>query len=119
MDCRSFPVQAAGRTRASGILCSVPASLRLEFVVSLAVLEGSPSVLSLFRDDPFHGKPPSMVRTVISQYWFTDIDTKRRTGEWWRRQDIGPFTVMVMRGQDGSAILGPAPDAGFAPAPDR
>ena len=83
------------------------------------LLEGSPSVLSLFRADPFHGKPPSMVRTVISQYWFTDLDTKRRTGEWWRRQEIGPFTVMVLRGQDGAAIIGPPPDAGVTLQPDR
>jgi lipase maturation factor 1 len=62
------------------------------------LLEGSPSVLKLFRSDPFHGKPPSIVRTVMYQYWFTDLQTKRRTGAWWRRQELGPFSPMVSAG---------------------
>jgi hypothetical protein len=61
------------------------------------LLEASPSVLELFRSDPFHGKQPSMVRTVLWQYWFTDIATKRKTGAWWRRQELGPFSPMVTR----------------------
>jgi lipase maturation factor 1 len=73
------------------------------------MLEGSPSVLDLFRSDPFKGKPPSMVRTVLWQYWFTDLETKRRTGAWWRRQLLGPFTGMVMRDADGNVVLSPAP----------
>jgi hypothetical protein len=56
---------------------------------------GSPSVLRLFRNDPFDGKPPALVRTVRWQYWFTDLETKRRTGAWWRRTEIGPFTGVV------------------------
>ncbi len=59
------------------------------------LLEGSPSVLKLFRSDPFHRKPPSMVRTVLYKYWFTDLQTKRKTGAWWRRQELGPFSPMV------------------------
>ena len=68
------------------------------------LLEGSPSVLGLFRADPFHGKQPSMVRTVLWQYWFTDLDTKRKTGAWWRRQELGPFSPGVTRAKDGSTI---------------
>ena len=29
--------------------------------------------------------PPRYVRAVLWQYWFTAIDEKRRTGNWWRR----------------------------------
>ena len=58
----------------------------------LRLVEGSPSVLRLFRADPFGGKPPPLVRTVLWQYWFTDPATKRATGAWWRRELIGPFT---------------------------
>ena len=71
------------------------------------LLEGSPSVLSLFRDDPFKGKPPAMVRTVLSQYWFTDLKTKRKSGAWWRRQEIGPFSPSVTRGNDGLPEVNP------------
>jgi lipase maturation factor len=61
------------------------------------LIEGSPSVLRLFRRDPFDGKPPALVRTVRYQYWFTNLATKRRTGAWWRRTDLGPFTGVVGR----------------------
>ena len=59
------------------------------------LLEGSPPVLRLFRRDPFHGKPPAVVRTVLYQYWVTDLATKRTTGAWWRRTELGPFTGVV------------------------
>ncbi|MFN2637755.1 MAG: lipase maturation factor family protein [Gemmatimonadaceae bacterium] len=73
------------------------------------LLEGSPSVLKLFRGDPFGGKPPSMVRTVVWQYWFTDLDTKKKTGAWWRRQELGPFSGTVVRGADGSPVFDLSP----------
>jgi lipase maturation factor 1 len=69
------------------------------------LLESSPSVLGLFRADPFHGKQPAMVRTVLWQYWFTDPDTRRKTGAWWRRKELGPFSPMVTRTRDGNAVL--------------
>jgi hypothetical protein len=69
------------------------------------LVEGSPSVLKLFKADPFRGKPPSMVRTVLWQYWFTDLETKRKTGAWWRRQDLGPFSGTVTRSLDGRTVF--------------
>ena len=69
------------------------------------LLEGSSSVLGLFRADPFRGKQPAMVRAVLWQYWFTDLDAKRTTGAWWRRKELGPFSPVVTRGKDGNAVL--------------
>ncbi|HEX4683513.1 MAG TPA: lipase maturation factor family protein [Gemmatimonadaceae bacterium] len=69
------------------------------------LVEGSPSVLRLFRRDPFGGHPPSAVRTVLWQYWFTDWATKRRTGAWWRRQELGPFAGTVSRDSAGRMVL--------------
>ena len=66
------------------------------------LIEGSPAVLGLFRRDPFRGRPPAMVRTVVWQYWFTDMATKRRTGMWWRRRELGPFTGTLRRAPDGT-----------------
>jgi hypothetical protein len=60
-------------------------------VAAEKLLENSPSVLSLFAKNPFEGAPPARVRTVESQYWFTDRETKRTTGRWWRRDDIGLY----------------------------
>ena len=59
------------------------------------LLEGSPAVLRLFRRDPFHGKPPAVVRTVLYQYQFTDLATKRKSGAWWTRRELGQFTGVV------------------------
>jgi hypothetical protein len=78
-------------------------------LVEERLLEGSKSVLGLFRSDPFKGKPPSMIRTVLWQYWFTDVDTKRKTGAWWRRQELGPFSPIAIRGASGSIELNPVP----------
>ena len=61
------------------------------------LLENSPSVLRLFRGNPFATGPPALVRTVRWQYWFTDLATKRRTGAWWRRRELGAFTGVVGR----------------------
>lgn len=55
------------------------------------LLEGSPDVLRLFRSDPFHGKPPRFVRTVLWEYWFTTPAEKRRTGAWWVREEKGEY----------------------------
>ncbi len=55
------------------------------------LVQGEPSVLALFRDDPFHGTPPRHVRAMVYQYWMTDLKTKRATGRWWRRDEIAPF----------------------------
>jgi lipase maturation factor 1 len=69
------------------------------------LIEGSPEVLALFRRDPFGGKPPNQVRTVLWQYWFTDWTTKRATGAWWRRKELGPFSGVLTRTADGRFIL--------------
>ena len=65
----------------------------------------SPAVLALFRDVPFPDGPPTQVRTVLRQYWFTDPATKRRTGAWWRREEIGPFTGTLERTPEGGYAL--------------
>jgi hypothetical protein len=59
------------------------------------ILSGSPDVLALFRYDPFKGKTPRAVRTVLYQYWFTESATRRRTGAWWRREQLGEFAPTV------------------------
>ena len=69
------------------------------------LIEGSPSVLHLFRRDPFSGHAPGRVRAVLWQYWFTDRDTKRRTGAWWRRTELGLFSGVLSRRPDGGFVL--------------
>ena len=57
-------------------------------------------MLALFAGDPFDGRSPRAVRTVLWQYWFTDRATKRRTGAWWRRSLLGPFAPPVEAPRD-------------------
>ncbi len=49
------------------------------------LLTSDADVLALFRSNPFPQAPPRFVRAVLWQYWFTSLDEKRRTGNWWRR----------------------------------
>jgi lipase maturation factor 1 len=72
------------------------------------LVKGSPTVLQLFRRDPFNGKPPAQVRTVLWQYWFTDWRTWRKTGAWWRREELGVFSGIVQRDSTGDVAFYPA-----------
>jgi hypothetical protein len=66
------------------------------------LLKGEPDVLNLFAGNPFAGGPqPMAVRAVIYQYWFTDEQTKRETGNWWRRELLGAYAPALERQPDG------------------
>lgn len=56
------------------------------------LLQGSPEVLKLLRDNPFPNKPPQYIRAVAYDYVFSDYDTKRKTGHWWKRQFVGKYS---------------------------
>ena len=64
------------------------------------LLEGSPPVLALFRTVPFPDAPPKQIRVKIYRYRFTDPATKRTSGRWWKRQELGvsaPLTLGDLR----------------------
>jgi hypothetical protein len=65
------------------------------------LLENDPDVLALFRENPFGQAPPRYVRAVLWQYWFTSMDEKRRTGNWWRRNLLGLYAPVLTRRPDG------------------
>jgi hypothetical protein len=65
------------------------------------LLENDGDVLALFRDNPFEQTPPRFVRAVLWQYWFTSLDEKRSTGNWWRRQFLGLYAPELTRAEDG------------------
>jgi hypothetical protein len=73
------------------------------------LLQGSPTVLALFAGNPFPGAPPTQVRTVLWQYWFTDAATKRRTGRWWERRELGTYSGVLSLTPDGRPVLSDAP----------
>ncbi len=65
------------------------------------LLENDPAVISLFRSNPFAQAPPRYVRAMLWQYWFTSMDEKRRTGNWWRRELVGLYAPVLTRAADG------------------
>jgi hypothetical protein len=70
-----------------------------EWVRSAAerLVDGSPSVLALFREDPFHGAPPKQVRAVRWQYWYTTPAEKKATGNYWKRELRGIYVQPLGR----------------------
>ena len=65
------------------------------------LLEGDQDVLALFRDNPFAKAPPKYVRAVLWQYWFTTLDEKRLSGDWWRRTLLGLNAPVLTRAPNG------------------
>jgi hypothetical protein len=65
------------------------------------LLENDADVLTLFQANPFTQAPPRYVRAVLWQYWFTSMDEKRRTGNWWKRELLGLYAPELMRQPDG------------------
>ena len=65
------------------------------------LLLGDNDVLALFRGNPFPQLPPRYVRAVLWQYWFTSMDEKRSTGDWWRRESLGLYAPELTMTADG------------------
>jgi hypothetical protein len=74
------------------------------------LLENDQDVLNLFRGNPFAQAPPRYVRAVLWQYWFTSMDEKRRTGNWWRRNLMGLYAPALTRQPDGKFAVVQWPD---------
>ena len=74
------------------------------------LLSNEPDVLALFKSNPFPKAPPRYVRAVLWQYWFTSIDEKRRTGNWWRRQLLGLYAPEITSTGEGKFAIVQWPD---------
>jgi hypothetical protein len=80
------------------------------------LLENNADVLGFFRSNPFHDAPPAEVRAVVWQYWFTDRETKKSTGAWWRREFLGLYAPALARIPGGKIAVTEWP-AGAVPPP--
>jgi len=65
------------------------------------LLENNRDVLALFRSNPFPQSPPRYLRAVLWQYWFTSMQEKRSTGNWWRREFLGIYAPVLTPAGDG------------------
>jgi hypothetical protein len=61
------------------------------------LLQGEPAVVRLLRSNPFPASPPRYVRALLYDYHFTDRQTRRRTGAWWRRNRVGLYCPVLSR----------------------
>jgi predicted DCC family thiol-disulfide oxidoreductase YuxK len=59
------------------------------------LLQGSPEVLALMDHNPFPNKPPVFIRARLYDYHFTNIDERRATGAWWKREPAGDYLPPV------------------------
>jgi hypothetical protein len=79
----------------------------IKFCVRL--LQGSPQVLDLMQGNPFPQAPPKYIRAVLYDYHFTDPATRKKTGEWWRREPLGIYLPVISLPTDpGGPNGGPA-----------
>jgi lipase maturation factor 1 len=74
------------------------------------LLANDPDVLTLFAGNPFPGSPPLQVRAVLWQYWFTSIEQKHATGNWWRRTLLGVYAPVLERDPQGGVTIVTMPD---------
>ncbi len=74
------------------------------------LLVNDKDVLALFKANPFEKEPPHQVRAVLWQYWFTSMEEKRRTGNWWRRQFLGVYAPVLASTSGGKPTVVAYPD---------
>jgi predicted DCC family thiol-disulfide oxidoreductase YuxK len=61
----------------------------------LKLLEGSPQVTALLARNPFGDHPPRFVRAQLYDYRMTDLETRRKTGVWWKRKLLGDYVPAI------------------------
>ena len=65
------------------------------FLVRL--MEVEEQVLALLERNPFPERPPRFLRAILYRYRFTDAESRARTGAWWQRERIGPYSPVLAR----------------------
>ncbi|MBJ6726239.1 lipase maturation factor family protein [Geomesophilobacter sediminis] len=61
------------------------------------LLEGSPTVLGLFRNNPFPEQPPKYLRLVVWRYRFTTSQERKETGNWWDRTLVARYRPITFK----------------------
>jgi hypothetical protein len=74
------------------------------------LLTNDPDVLALFAGNPFANSPPGQVRAVLWRYWFTSMEQKRKTGDWWTRNLLGVYAPVLERDAGGRVSIVAMPD---------
>jgi predicted DCC family thiol-disulfide oxidoreductase YuxK len=59
------------------------------------LLQNKPAVTRLLAKNPFPQNGPAYLRARFYRYRFTSSDERRRTGAWWRREELGEYLPTV------------------------
>jgi hypothetical protein len=63
--------------------------------VAALLIERNPQVMKLFKSDPFPDSPPTVIRMPVYRFSFTDLETRRRTGDYWKKEYEGDYMAPV------------------------
>ncbi|MBX6326493.1 MAG: lipase maturation factor family protein, partial [Chthoniobacterales bacterium] len=55
------------------------------------LLQGSDDVTQLLARNPFPDQPPRYVRAMFYRYRFSSTEELRKTGAWWKRQELREY----------------------------
>jgi len=61
----------------------------------IRLLQGSADVSRLLAYNPFPDQPPRYIRASFYRYRFTTREEHRRSGAWWKRQELGEYLPAV------------------------
>jgi predicted DCC family thiol-disulfide oxidoreductase YuxK len=61
----------------------------------IKLLQGSQDVSRLLARNPFPDQPPRYIRASFYRYRFTTVEEHRRSGAWWKRQELGEYLSTV------------------------
>jgi len=61
----------------------------------IKLLEGESCVLKLLRHNPFPEAPPRYIRAMMYVYSFTSFAEKKKSGNWWKRKLVGPYSPVL------------------------
>ncbi len=62
---------------------------------AVALLEDKKEVSALLATNPFPDNPPKYVRARLYRYRFTTAEEARKSGAWWKREELGEYLPEV------------------------
>jgi len=69
-----------------------------------ALLDNSPTVTALLQHNPFPDKAPRYISVDAYRYRFSSAEQRRKTGQWWQREALGPFSPLPWMEQTGQSM---------------
>lgn len=80
---------------------SRPGKRSMVVLTAAHLLMSNPAVLPLFARNPFPDRPPTIIRMRRYRLAFTDPETLRRTGRYWRKEYAGDYQPPMILTSEG------------------